>query len=86
VSLRGRVKLLIAYAAFTTLGCGAVLLAAVLAPAPPGMVPFAVLVCVGCPMAAAFEMGRVIALMRDPALAFRAQLDRLPETAHPLGL
>jgi len=86
VSLRSRVRFFIVYAVITALGCGAVLAAAVVAPAPPGVVPFAVLVGVGYPMATAFNLGRLVVMARDPSLAFRAELDRLPETAHPLGL
>ena len=71
--------------------CGAILCAAVLVPAPAAVVPFVVIVCIGCPMAAACELPRAIADLRRPSDAgplarLRSELDALPETEHPLGL
>jgi hypothetical protein len=57
----------------------------VLVPAPSVVLPFVVLVCVAGPMAATFELARVLALLREPAAELRRELDRLPETPHPLG-
>jgi hypothetical protein len=37
-------------------------------------------------MAAAFELARTLAAVRDPAGELRRELDRLPEAPHPLGL
>ena len=50
------------------------------------MLPFVIAACVGCPMAAAYELARAIAAVRDPHLELRRELDRLPETPHPLDL
>jgi hypothetical protein len=68
--------------------------AAMLAPAPAGVVPVVATICVACPLFAAWELpGAVAALWTDsPARRERAlgklrrSLDRLPETEHPLGL
>lgn len=65
--------------------CAGLIAAAVLVPAPPVVLPFVVLVCVAGPMAATFELARVLALLREPAAQLRRELDRLPETPHPLG-
>ena len=42
--------------------------------------------CLGCPMAASYELAQAVAAVRDPHLELRRELDRLPETPHPLGL
>jgi hypothetical protein len=72
--------------------------AAALAPAPALVLPLVVLVCVGGPMVAAWELRSVLPHLRrhravevppldDRALArLRRRLDQLPETPHPLGL
>jgi hypothetical protein len=65
--------------------CASLIAAAVLVPAPPVVLPFFILVCVAGPMAATFELARVLALLREPAAQLRRELDRLPETPHPLG-
>jgi hypothetical protein len=84
-----------ALAGVTALVCAALLTAAALVPAPPAALPMLVLVCIGCPMAAACELPAALARLRTPAgLAtdsraldvMRRQLDALPETQHPLGL
>ena len=81
------------------LASSGVLTAAALVPAPPAVLPFVVLVCVGYPMLAALDVPVSIAVLRatggvarrrDPldALAFeelRRRIDDLPETQHPLG-
>ena len=74
------------FAAVVTLACAALLSAAVLVPAPTVVLPFVVAVCLGCPMAATYELALAVAAVRDPQLELRRELDRLPETAHPLGL
>ena len=74
------------FAAATTLVCAALLVAAVLVPAPVAVLPFVIAACLGCPMAAAYELARAVAAMREPQLELRRELDRLPETPHPLGL
>jgi hypothetical protein len=76
----------------TALVCAAILCAAALVPAPTAVLPFVVVVCVGCPMAAACELPRAVAELRRPAseagalAQLRSELDALPETHHPLGL
>ncbi len=82
--------------ALTAAMCAGLLCAAALVPAPPAILPFIVIVCIGCPMAAALELPGAIAGLRrtrhpravdSRALdTLRRQLDSLPETQHPLGL
>ena len=68
--------------------------AAALAPAPPAVIPLVVVVCIGAPALAAWEMSRTIGALRprpsrldSTALrTLRRHLDELPETQHPLGL
>jgi hypothetical protein len=83
-----------AFVALTVAMCAALLSAAALVPAPPAVLPLIVVVCIGCPMVAAWELPRAIAALRPPParpLDARAvqtlhhQLDSLPETPHPLG-
>jgi hypothetical protein len=62
------------------------LLAAALAPAPPAVLPLVVLVGVGMPMVAAYELPSSVALLRVHrrlATAVRRDLAQLSETAHP---
>jgi hypothetical protein len=86
VSVRRRSQIFALFAALSALVCAALLLAAVLVPAPTAVLPFVVVTCLCCPMAAAYELARAIAPLRDPAVELRRDLDRLPETPHPLGL
>jgi hypothetical protein len=87
-------------AAVVAIACAALLTAAAVAPAPPAAVPFLALVCIGCPVFAAWEIPVALAVIRaqranrqahtpplDPeALGeLRRSLDDLPETEHPLG-
>jgi ABC-type nitrate/sulfonate/bicarbonate transport system permease component len=74
------------FAALSTLVCAALLIAAVLVPAPTAVLPLVIAACLGCPMAAAYELARAVAAARDPHLELRRELDRLPETPHPLDL
>lgn len=84
-----------ALAAVTFAVCAALMTAAVIAHAPVGVVPFAVIVCIGCPMAAAFQLPATVSALRrmrahridgeEMLTALRGQLARLPETDHPLG-
>jgi hypothetical protein len=76
-------------------GSAALLVAAVLAPAPTMVLPLVAIVCIGCPFAVAWSLPLAIAVLRHskPAeldrgslQALRRTLDRLPETDHPLGL
>lgn len=79
-------------AAVTALISAGVCAAAILAPAPAAAVPLVVLICIGCPLFAAWEVPVALALLRadragGKALAMlRRTLDQLPETEHPLGL
>jgi hypothetical protein len=85
--LVGRRAILVGlFAAVSTLVCAALLLAAILVPAPTAVLPLVIAACLGCPMAATYELARAVAAVRDPQLELRRELDRLPETPHPLGL
>lgn len=73
--------------------CAGLVSAAVLAPAPVAALPLIVAIGLGLPMLAALELSTSIAVLRHGRehglrrrhLAdLRRQLDRLPETAHPL--
>jgi hypothetical protein len=72
--------------AVTALVCAGLLAAAALVPAPPWVLVLVIVVSIGCPMAAAYELARAAPALRDPTAELRRQLDRLPETEHPLGL
>jgi hypothetical protein len=64
-------------------------MAAALVPAPQAVLPLLVVVCIGFPMLAAWELSatRRHAPLDSRALAkLRRHLDELPETRHPLGL
>jgi hypothetical protein len=79
------------FVAFVALMCIGVLTAAALVPAPAELQPFVVVVCVGLAMAAASELPEAIAALRRSRVsgaldALKRQLDKLPETEHPLGL
>jgi hypothetical protein len=85
------------FAALVVLTCAALFSAAALVPAPPTVLPCVLVVCIGWPMVAAWELRASISVLRGRdagdgpldrrALAtLRRHLDRLPETQHPLGL
>jgi hypothetical protein len=88
-SLRDRRDLVLSAltAVVTALGCSGLLSAAILVPAPGPALTLIVTVSIGLPMLAAWDLSRVTAAgaRLDPA-AMRRQLERLPETEHPLGL
>jgi hypothetical protein len=88
VLLRKHVFWTLVSAVLTVVVCAGLLGAAVLVPAPPVALVLVVLVCIGCPMVAAWELSRVTAAPAGPLdpRELRRQLDRLPETQHPLGL
>ena len=86
MSVRRRAIVVGVFAAVATLVCAALLVAAVLVPAPMAALPFVIAACLGCPMAATYELARALAAVREPHLELRRELDRLPETPHPLGL
>jgi hypothetical protein len=85
-------QLVLIVAAFTLLASMAVCAGAILAPAPPAAVPLVIMVCVGCPLFAAWQVPIAVAALRARRLSgqalsmFRRSLDELPETEHPLGL
>jgi hypothetical protein len=79
----------------TVLVAAGLLTAAALAPAPLPAIPFLILVCIACPMAAAFELPGAVAVLRRERrhgrevrayASLRRQLDAPPEREHPLGL
>ena len=86
MSVRHRAILVGLSVATATVLCAALLTAALLVPAPAAVVPLVIVACLGCPMVGAFELARALAAVRDPYVALRRELDRLPETPHPLGL
>ena len=86
MSARRRLILVAVFATLAALICGGLLAAAVLVPAPLAVLPFVIATCLGCPMAAAYELAQAVRAVRDPQLELRRELDRLPETQHPLGL
>lgn len=90
---RRRAVLALLFVALTALSCAVLLGAAALVPAPTAALPFAVIVCIACPMVVTLQVPRAIAALRrhrkmdSRALAeLRRSLDQLPETKHPLGL
>ena len=70
--------------------CGALCAAAILVPAPAGVVPVVALCCVGMPIFATWELPSAIAVVRTRHRAAMSELQRalaqLPEVDHPLGL
>jgi hypothetical protein len=84
--IRRRAVLVGLFAAVCTLVCAALLIAAVLVPAPVTVLPLVIVTCLGCPMLATYELAQAVAAVREPHLELRRELDRLPETPHPLGL
>ena len=84
-SARRRLALSCASVVLSAIVCAGLVTAAALVPAPPAILPLLILACVATPMAATFELGRSLAAVRDPGAELRRELDRLPETPHPLG-
>jgi hypothetical protein len=83
------------YVGATLLASAALVTIAVLAPAPPVALPMIVATCIALPMVAAWEMPRSVVVLRAAVASargrrhveqLRRELDRLPETRHPLGL
>jgi hypothetical protein len=92
-SIAPRLALLrILYIALTALVCAGLVSAAVLAHAPLPALPLIVVIAIGMPMIAALELPATLTALRrghreGRALTrLRRELDRLPETHHPLGL
>jgi CHASE2 domain-containing sensor protein len=75
--------------ALAVLTSAGLFMAAALVPAPPAVLPLVVVVCIGFPMLAVWELsatrGRTPLDSRSLA-RLRRHLDELPETPHPLGL
>jgi hypothetical protein len=82
---RRRLLLSAASAALTALTCACLISAAALVPAPATVLPFLVVACVAGPMAATFDLASAVHQVNEPRAALRRELDRLPETPHPLG-
>jgi hypothetical protein len=89
---RSRAALVLATAVLSALISAAVCAGAILEHAPAGAVPLVVVICIGCPLFAAWEVPRAVATVRArrggrrALAALRRTLDQLPETEHPLGL
>jgi hypothetical protein len=85
-----------AVAAVIAVMCAALLTAAALVPAPPGVLPLIAAVCVVLPMLAAWQSASSLEVLRvrwprhrldrEALVELRRELDRLPETGHPLDL
>jgi hypothetical protein len=92
---RGQALFVCATLALTVLACAALLFAAALVPAPPVVLPFIVLVCIGSPIAASWDLRLSLAILRTSGgltrrrsharllAEMRAYLAQLPETQHP---
>jgi hypothetical protein len=86
VSTRRRAIAARVFVALTTLVSAGLLAAAILVPAPPTVLPFVMVACLGCSVWAGYQLASAVDEIRDPQLELRRELDRLPETEHPLGL
>jgi hypothetical protein len=83
------------YVVVTPLACAALVCAAVLVPAPAPALVAIVPACIVCPIIAATELATALAVLRSVregpiarrrVARLRRDLQRLPETEHPLGL
>jgi hypothetical protein len=87
-----RARLVLLTGLLTVLVSIGVCVASVLAPAPAAALPLVVVICVGCPLFAAWEAPMALAAVRaqraggNALSRLRESLDRLPEVEHPLGL
>jgi hypothetical protein len=94
---RGQALFVCATLALTVIACAGLLFAAALVPAPPAVLPFIVLVCIGFPVAASWDLRPSLAILRTSGgltrrrrnarllAEMRAYLEQLPETPHPHG-
>jgi hypothetical protein len=84
---RGRARLMFLSALAMAAACAGLLAAAALVPAPHIVLPFLILICIGCPMAAAYELPVAITALRTHAAraSLKRSLDALPEVPHPHG-
>jgi hypothetical protein len=93
---RGQALLVCASVAVTVLLCAGLLSAAALVPAPPVALPFIIVICIGSPMVASWELRTSLAILRTRGVLrgrrddarvlaeMRRYLEQLPETQHPL--
>jgi hypothetical protein len=72
-------------AAVAALAAAGLVVGATLVSPPLAALPLLAVACIGAPMASAFELARAVAACREPHRRLRRELDRLPETPHPLG-
>jgi hypothetical protein len=82
---RSRFHLAVVSTAFTALFAAGLLVTAALVTPPVAVLPVLAIACIGAPMAGAFELARALGAAREPHDRLRRELDRLPETPHPLG-
>ena len=82
-----RARLVCLAAAAMALACAGLIVTAVLVPPPTAIAPVLALVCIGCPMAAAYELPAAIrrCAHRRAGTALRRVLAELPETPRSLG-
>src|SRR6059058_4858898 len=89
---RAQAIMVCATAILTALICAGLCAAAILVPAPPGVVPLVAVCCIGLPMFAGWQVPSAVSVLRarherHKALAeLRRGLAKLPEIQHPLGL
>jgi hypothetical protein len=80
--------------ALATVMCAGLATCAALAPAPPAVLPFVVLVTIALPMLLVLDVPSALAVLhatgrrgdREALATLRRGLDELPEVNHPLGL
>jgi hypothetical protein len=95
IRTRGQAILTCIFVGLSVVICAGLVTAAVLAPAPPAVVPLIVGTCIGCPMLAALELPGLVAAWRARRKSggasrarlmadMRRYLRQLPETQHPL--
>jgi hypothetical protein len=88
---RSRPQIVLLAAAFTAVVSVALCAAAILTPAPIAVVPLVVVICIGAPLFAGWEVPVALACLRSRRATVRAMaalgrtLAQLPETEHPLG-
>jgi hypothetical protein len=91
LATRGQARLILIVAVMTALVCMGVCAAAILVPAPAGVVPLVVTSCIGAPLFAGWEAPGALASVRadrsrrKALTRLRRSLDRLPEVEHPHG-
>jgi hypothetical protein len=81
----GQARLACLMAAAAVLAACGLCAAAILVPAPAAAVPLIVVVCVGLPMLAVWDLSGAVQTLRA-GRDLRRTLEALPETRHPLGL